>query len=103
VADTRQADRDGGLDYLIFGNVFASSSKPGRPAAGTAGLAGVAAATTLPVLAVGGVTPEHLADVAHAGAAGFAAIGLFSDAAPEAIAGIVARSRTAFDSTHTLS
>ena len=70
---------DGGVDYLVFGTIFTTPSKPGRPAAGTGALATVVAATRLPVLAVGGVTPERLADVARTGAAGFAAISLFAD------------------------
>lgn len=68
----------GGLDYLLFGTMFPTSSKPGRQAVGTAALAGVAASTRIPVLAVGGVTPDNVGEVAAAGAAGFAAIGMFA-------------------------
>jgi thiamine-phosphate pyrophosphorylase len=68
----------GGLDYLLFGTVFATPSKPGRPAAGLAALADVASAITIPVLAVGGVTPDNVGKVILAGAAGFAAIGMFT-------------------------
>ena len=67
----------GGLDYLLFGTVFASASKPGRPPAGVAALGDVASAITIPVLAVGGVTPDKVGEVVTAGAAGFAAIGMF--------------------------
>jgi thiamine-phosphate pyrophosphorylase len=68
----------GGLDYLLFGTVFPTSSKPGRDPAGPTTLARVAAATRIPVLAVGGVTPDNVSEVAAAGAAGFAAIGMFA-------------------------
>ena len=68
----------GGLDYLLFGTVFATSSKPGRPAVGLAALAELASAITIPVLAVGGVTPDNVGKVVLAGAAGFAAIGMFT-------------------------
>jgi thiamine-phosphate pyrophosphorylase len=71
----------GGLDYLVFGTTFPTSSKPGRQPAGVEALAAVCAATALPVLAVGGVTPPHFAEVARSGAAGFAAIGLFAPGA----------------------
>jgi len=71
------AAREGGLDYLIFGTVFETASKPGRAAAGLAGLAAVSRATTLPVLAIGGVTPERIADVMASGASGVAAISMF--------------------------
>jgi thiamine-phosphate pyrophosphorylase len=73
-----EAARDGGLDYLLFGTVFDTASKPGRPPAGASALARVVASTRTPVLAVGGVTPDNVSEVAAAGAAGFAAIGMFA-------------------------
>ncbi len=92
------AGPDKGLvDYLLFGAVFETASKPGRPAAGLEALAGAVAATTIPVLALGGVTPERFAAVARTGAAGLAGIGLFAVAAPGAPARIVAAARAAFD------
>jgi thiamine-phosphate diphosphorylase len=70
---------DGGVDYLLFGAVFATSSKPGHTPAGVRMLAEVAAATSVPVLAVGGITAETMALLAGSGSAGFAAIGWFAD------------------------
>lgn len=68
------------VDYLLFGTVFETASKPGQPATGVAGFARAAsAAGRLPMLAVGGVTAENAARLAGSGGAGFAAIGLFSD------------------------
>jgi thiamine-phosphate pyrophosphorylase len=77
VADAVAATRDGGLDYLIFGTVFDSASKPGHRPAGLAALAAVALATPLPVLAIGGITRGRIDDVMAAGASGAAAIGMF--------------------------
>jgi thiamine-phosphate pyrophosphorylase len=74
-----KASDGGGLDYLIFGTIFLTSSKPGQAAAGEAALADVVASTPLPVLAIGGITLERLDTVIRTGAAGFAAIGLFAD------------------------
>ena len=68
-----------GADYLVFGNVFETASKPGKPGVGLAALEAVARATSLPVLALGGVTRERVPQLLAAGAAGFAAISLFSD------------------------
>jgi thiamine-phosphate pyrophosphorylase len=85
------ASRAGGLDYLIVGTVFPTPSKPGRIAAGVAVLADVAAATPVPVLAIGGVTLERFDAVARAGAAGFAAIGLFARCSPADIVGEAAK------------
>jgi thiazole tautomerase (transcriptional regulator TenI) len=70
---------DGGVDYLLFGAVFATSSKPGHTPAGVRMLAEVAAATSVPVLAVGGITAETMTLLAGCGSAGFAAIGWFAD------------------------
>ena len=86
----------GGLDYLLFGTVFATASKPGRTPAGPDALAGVIAAGAVPVLAVGGVSPDNLGKVAAAGAAGFAAIGLFAAASEAALAHAVAAATAAF-------
>lgn len=74
------AERGGGCDYLMFGTVFPSASKPpGHPAAGVGALRSACARVRLPVLAIGGVTMERGAAVAAAGAAGIAAIGLFAE------------------------
>lgn len=92
----------GALDYIMFGTVFASASKPpGHPTAGIQGLAAaVAAARPLPVLAIGGVSTRSAPAIRATGAAGVAAIGLFLpgevDAEPT-LAGTVHRLRSAFD------
>jgi thiamine-phosphate diphosphorylase len=65
-------------DYLIFGTVFPSGSKPaGAKVAGLEGLRAACGASAQPVLAIGGVTPERVARCRRAGAAGVAAIGAF--------------------------
>jgi thiamine-phosphate pyrophosphorylase len=72
---------EGGLDYLIFGTVFPSASKPGGAAAGIAVLSAVTRATRLPVLGVGGITRERVGEVIDAGACGVAAIRMFNPTA----------------------
>jgi thiamine-phosphate pyrophosphorylase len=69
------------VDYLVAGTVFPTASKPGRiDVLGPSGLASIARAVGVPVLAIGGVTPDRAGDVASAGAAGIAVLGLFADA-----------------------
>ena len=88
---------DEGLDYLLFGTVFETKSKPGAETAGPSGLAAACHAVTLPVLAVGGMTCPRLRSVAAAGAAGFAAIGLFADVSIDQIPDVVQQASAAFD------
>ena len=84
-------------DYLIFGTVFATGSKPGSTPAGTTALAAAVLATPVPVLAVGGVTADTAGAVARAGAAGVAAIGSFAGSTPDDVAASVDRIARAFD------
>ena len=79
VAEAITAHAEGGLDYLLFGAVFATASKPGQPPAGVQALADVVRATPLPVLAVGGISSDTAPQLAGTGCAGFAAIGWFAD------------------------
>jgi thiamine-phosphate diphosphorylase len=88
---------DGGADYLIFGTVFPTPSKPGQAAAGVEALAAIVAATSLPVLAVGGLTAATAAEAARAGAAGLAAIGLFAAEADGFLQVTVSEVNMAFD------
>ena len=66
-----------GADFVIFGPVWRSGSHPEVDPTGTEALAEVAQAVHIPVLAIGGVTEERIAECRAAGAAGYAAIGLF--------------------------
>lgn len=65
-------------DYLIFGPVFPTESKPaGTPAAGLDGLRAAAAASRVPLLAIGGIDEASVQACLDAGAAGIAAIGFW--------------------------
>jgi thiamine-phosphate pyrophosphorylase len=96
-AEAIAAAAAGGCDYLIFGTVYESRSKPaGHPVAGIDALARVCHAVGLPVLAIGGITVERIPEVVAAGAAGVAAIGLFGHGTEAELVAIVARLRNAF-------
>lgn len=79
-AEVAAARRDG-ADYVTFGPVYPTPSKAGYgEPPGIPGLErAVEAAEGLPVLALGGVTAQRVAEVAAAGAAGAAAIRGFQD------------------------
>ena len=85
-----------GLDFLMFGTVFESGSKPGMAAAGTTRFAATCQSTALPVLGVGGMIPSRLHEVAAAGAAGFAAIGLFAKTSIEQFPDLIREADMAF-------
>ena len=74
----RAAFADSSADYVAFGPVFASSTKPSRPARGVEALAGVARERTKPLVAVGGITEDNLESVFDAGADSAAVIGALS-------------------------
>jgi thiamine-phosphate pyrophosphorylase len=96
VRTTADAIAAAGADYLIAGTVFPSASKGGATSwMGHDGLRAIVRATTVPVLAIGGVTLERLPEVAATGAAGIAAISLFVDSPAS---DIVAAVRRQFDS-----
>jgi thiamine-phosphate diphosphorylase len=72
--------REMSASYILFGTMFATASKPaGAPVQlqGLEGLAAAVRAARVPVLAIGGVTPDRAAGCLAAGAAGVAAIGPF--------------------------
>ena len=70
---------------LIAGTVFPSASKRlERPLLGVEGLHAIVTAVAAPVLAIGGVEGDRIGEVAAAGAAGMAAIGLFVASHPDA-------------------
>ncbi len=74
-----EAARQGGADYAVFGPVFPTPSK--APYGEPPGLPGLrrAVACGLPVLAIGGIGPDQMTQVAAAGAAGVAGIRAFFD------------------------
>lgn len=67
-----------GADFVVFGPVYETGGKPG---AGIEALrSAVNAASGLPVIALGGISIGQVSDCLGAGAAGVAAIRMFSDA-----------------------
>lgn len=94
--EAAEIEAAGGCDYLMFGTVFPSASKPAdHRAAGLDTLARVCARVRTPVVAIGGVTVPVAAGIRRAGAAGVAAIGLFQSA-PDLVE-TVRLLRSAFD------
>ena len=59
---------EGGADYIGFGPLYATPTKPGRPAIGLQEIAQVQAMATQPVFCIGGIKRENLEAVLVAGA-----------------------------------
>lgn len=59
-----------GATYITAGHIFATSCKPGLPPRGAAFLEDVCRSVSVPVYAIGGVTPENILLTANAGASG---------------------------------
>jgi thiamine-phosphate pyrophosphorylase len=78
--ESAKAAESAGADYIIFGPIFPTPSKAayGEPQ-GLARLAEVCRAITIPVLAIGGITPDNTRACLDSGASGIAAIRLFQD------------------------
>ncbi|MGE0387336.1 MAG: thiamine phosphate synthase [Gammaproteobacteria bacterium] len=79
---------EAGADYVAFGSVFASPTKPGAVRPGLDLIARARAELALPIVAIGGITPDNGAQALDAGADLLAVVtGLYSAADPQAAAG----------------
>ncbi len=77
-----QAATIGGADYLGFGPIFPTGTKLNHdPVVGVQGMKDIRAFTTLPVFAIGGVSPESISELCQAGANGVAVASGILDAA----------------------
>lgn len=76
---------DDGADFLVVGSIYPTPSHPERQGGGP-GLVSDAAKFGRPVIAIGGVTPERVAELKAAGAYGVAAIRALWQAADPAAA-----------------
>lgn len=88
-----EADR-GGADYIGFGPVFPTGTKPDHePVVGIEGLRGIRTLTHRPIFAIGGITVQEVDALKRAGADGVAVISAVLDS-PDigaAVRGLVSR------------
>ncbi|MBI1846145.1 MAG: thiamine phosphate synthase [Candidatus Rokubacteria bacterium] len=79
--DEALAAEAAGADWVVFGPVYDTPSKRAYgPPQGLVALERVTAAVRVPVIAIGGITPERVGAVRATGAAGVAAISAILDA-----------------------
>lgn len=89
-----------GANYLVFGHIYPTDSKPGLDARGTKTLQQIVDAVEIPVIAIGGITPERTEEVLATGCAGIAILSsvfLHSDSAGQAL-----RFREALDASESV-
>ncbi len=88
-----EIDAAQGADYLGFGPVFATDSKPGaKPPSGIDALARAVKRSRIPIVAIGGITLENASAIARAGAHCASAIAALCKAPdPEAAVRAMAR------------
>ena len=63
-----------GADFLMVGTMFATASHPGARPAGPELMRSIAAKCDLPLIGIGGITADNVAEVVEAGASGVAVI-----------------------------
>ncbi|WP_019535397.1 thiamine phosphate synthase [Paenibacillus ginsengihumi] len=94
-AEAAQAAAEG-ADFAVFGHVYATGSKPGLTPRGVDALRAAVEAAPIPVIAIGGITPERIDEVLSTGCAGVAVLsGILEHEDP---AGQLVRYRKALDS-----
>lgn len=72
--DEGRAAAAAGADWLVAGHVFATVTHPGAPARGVSWVHALVRATTVPVIAIGGVRTDHAAELRRVGVHGVAVI-----------------------------
>lgn len=63
-----------GADYLLYGHVFESDSKPGLKPKGLESLQRVVQSVPIPVIGIGGIMPGNTPDIIKSGAKGIAVL-----------------------------
>ncbi|MDP5274756.1 thiazole tautomerase TenI [Chengkuizengella axinellae] len=60
------------VDYVFYGHVYETDSKPGLPGRGLRELEVITQKLQIPVIAIGGIKPSNIKEVLNAGASGIA-------------------------------
>ncbi|UCZ52346.1 thiazole tautomerase TenI [Bacillus shivajii] len=71
VTEACEAEKNG-ADYILYGHVFPSNSKPGLEPRGVEQLRDIVESVDIPVIAIGGINPDRVNVVREAGAKGIA-------------------------------
>ncbi len=67
-----QMAEEKGADYVVFGHIYPTQSKPDLTPRGLEALKRLTDSVSIPVIAIGGIKPSNISDVNKAGASGIA-------------------------------
>lgn len=71
------------VDWLLFGHLYETASKPGKQPKGLELLQATVGFSRIPVIAIGGIMPHHVQEIKAAGAKGIAVMsGIFASKEP---------------------
>lgn len=73
VNDAKQAERDG-ASYVSAGSIFPSHTKPSAPVIGLKTLKTIVQSVKIPVVAIGGITPQNTKNIFSCGVKGIAVV-----------------------------
>lgn len=68
------AAEQAGADYVMYGHIFETGSKPGVPPRGLHALKQIVEQVSIPVLAIGGINPANVQEVLATGCSGVAVL-----------------------------
>lgn len=90
-----------GIDYLFYGHIYSTNSKPDLIPQGLDQLEKLCHAVSIPVIAIGGIQPSHCQDIHQAGARGVAVMsGIFEAEHPQHACQLYGQSIQYMTSTH---
>lgn len=95
-----EVDAPDGADYIGVGPVYATPTKPGRPAVGLELVRYAAHHAPVPFFAIGGIEPANVAAVAGAGARRIAVVRAIADAADPRAAAAELRAAITDEAAH---
>ncbi|WP_347386884.1 thiamine phosphate synthase [Paenibacillus amylolyticus] len=97
--DEAKIAEERGADYLFFGHVYSTNSKPDLEPRGLYALAEVCRGVSIPVIAIGGIEPGNIHAIRSAGAQGVAVISnIWASDSPDRAAALLRQAIVATES-----
>lgn len=86
IEEAKAAEKNG-AEYVMFGHVYDTACKPGLQARGIKGVEEMTSTLSIPVVVIGGITPERLPELMHVDLKGIAVMsGIFAHPQPRKMA-----------------